>query len=192
MSSRALALHSLIESCGACSFVDKPMVKYRAYLDWLPEEVRVLAVGESPPPGLKETVFYNTSRFDLFRRCMKLVAGVEEDVALLSLFKSSGVFVTGAVKCRPRSRKDVREMGRSCLPKLRAELKLLSPSRVVAMGRTASSSVSELLSVKPPASLTEVTATKVEGVEVVFTPHPNYVFRFRRGLVPRIREAFFK
>ncbi|MEM4699892.1 MAG: uracil-DNA glycosylase family protein [Candidatus Nezhaarchaeales archaeon] len=167
------------------------MVRYRAYLDWLPEEVRVLAVGESPPPGRKETTFYNTSRFDLFRRCMKLVAGVEGDADLLALFKSSGIFVTAAVKCRPRSREGVEEMRRSCLPMLRAELRLLAPRRVVAMGRAASSSVSSLLGVQPPGRLVGVSAAATEGVEVVFTPHPNYVFRFRRDLVPRLREALF-
>lgn len=188
-SQKALSLHLLVENCAECPFVDKPMVKYRAYLDWAPEEVRVLAVGESPPPGLKENVFYNTSRFDLFRECMKLVAGVEGDVELLALLKSSGVFVTGAVKCRPRSRREVREMRRACLPKLRAELRLLSPRRVVAMGRAASYSASELLGLEPPRRLVEVSAARSGGLEVVFTPHPNYVFRFRRDLLPRLREA---
>lgn len=189
--SKSTSLHMLVESCKECDFVDKPMVKYRAYLDWLPERVEVLAVGESPPPGQKETTFYNTSRFDLFRMCMKLVAGVEGDAELLGFFKSRSIFVTAAVKCRPRSREGVEEMRRRCLPMLKAELRLLAPRRVVAMGRVASSSVSELLDARPPSQLAEVGAAVAEGMEVVFAPHPNYVFRFRRDLVPRLREALF-
>jgi len=191
-SSPALRLHDLISSCKLCSFVDKPLIKYEAYLKWLPEEVKVLAIGESPPPGLKESVFYNTSRFDRFRECMKLVSGLSGDVEVLAFFKSRGVFITGAVKCRPLSRKAVEEMRRNCLPRLKAELDLLLPPRVVAMGRAAASSISNLLGAEPPPSMVEGGRLKVNGLEVYFTPHPNYVLRFRRDLIPWLRSLILE
>lgn len=178
----------MVLSCELCRFVDKPLIKYEAYLRWLPDNVKVLAIGESPPPGRKEAVFYNTSRFDRFRECMKLVAGLCKDVDVLELFKSRGVFITGAVKCRPPSRDAIEAMRRNCLSKLRAELDLLSPLRVVAMGRTAASSISNLLEVGPPRSMVEGGRLRVNGLDVCFTPHPNYVLRFRRDLVPQLRS----
>lgn len=194
MSSKAAKLNSLVQGCRRCPFVDKPLVKYEAYLKWLPEKVRVLAIGESPPPGLKDSVFYNTSRFDRFRECMKMVAGVKSDIEVLELFKSRGVFVTGAVKCRPLSKETLEEMRVNCLPLLRVEVNELRPRRLVAMGWTAARSVSELLNIKPPASLSTggVVEARLKDIVVYFTPHPNYVLRFRRDLASRLRRALFK
>jgi uracil-DNA glycosylase family 4 len=186
-SSKASSLSSSIEACSLCRFVDKPLVKYEAYLRWLPDEVKVLAVGESPPPGLKESSLYNTTRFDRFRECMKLVLGLRGELEVLEHLKSSGVFVTAAVKCRPFSRSDLEAMRSSCLRWLEEELKLLAPRRVVALGRTASTSLSELLGLKPPRSMVEGGVAEAMGLEVCFTPHPNYVLRFRRDLVPMLR-----
>ena len=137
-------------------------------------------------------MFYNTSRFDRFRECMKLVAGLRGDEEVLNFFKSRRVFVTGAVKCRPPSRGALEEMRRNCLSKLGAELELLTPRRVVAMGRTAASSVSELLGVEPPASMVEGGSVRAGGLEVFFAPHPNYLLRFRRDLIPKLRELLLK
>jgi len=185
--SRARRLSSSIEACSLCRFVDKPFVKYEAYLRWLPDEVRVLAVGESPPPGLKESSLYNASRFDRFRECMKLILGLRGELEALQRLKSSGVFVTAAVKCRPFSRRDLEAMRRSCLRWLEEELELLAPRRVVALGRAASASLSELLGLRPPRSVVEGGAARAAGLEVFFAPHPNYVLRFRRDLAPTLK-----
>ncbi|RLF13725.1 MAG: hypothetical protein DRJ97_07540 [Thermoprotei archaeon] len=184
----SLRLRELVASCEACSPVDKPLIKFEAYTRWLPKQVKVLAIGESPPPGFKESVFYNLEVYDRFRRAMKLVLGVKGDEEVLVFLKSRGVFITGAVKCRPRSRAELGSMRRSCVPMLRAELELLKPKRVVAMGRAAASSISELLGVEPPLRVEDVKVVEAGGLEVAFTPHPNYIFRFRRDLAPKLRE----
>lgn len=183
----AFKLTELIASCKACSTVDKPLIKYGAYTKWLPERVKVLAIGESPPPGCKETVFYNLGLFDRFRLSMKLVLGLNDDEGILKLFKSKGVFVTGAVKCRPPSRDFLEEMRKRCVSLLRAELELLKPNRVVAMGKTAAASISELLGVKRSFKVDELFELKQGNLHVVFTPHPNYIFRFRRDLAPKLK-----
>jgi uracil-DNA glycosylase family 4 len=180
---RAL-LEKGIRSCRLCRYVDKPFLKSSAY-DWLPERVGVLAVGESPPPGKKEGSLYNLEVFDRLRLSLSFILGVEMGRVLETL-REAGVFFTASVKCRPPDRKSLAWMRRNCVPKLAEEIRLLAPQRIVAMGRLASSSVCEILNLPPPPSLDEISASRRQGVEIFFTPHPNYVFRFARNLASQL------
>ena len=180
-------IEQLIASCGRCHIVDKPFVKHKVY-SWLPSRVEVLAVGESPPPGRKDNVFYNLKLFDRLRLSIKLILNMEDDGNVLRRLKKSSTFLTAAVKCRPQSLKDLQTMRRNCVYMLREELKLLRPARIVAMGRTASASIAEILKLNPPPTLNEIFETQVKSLKIAFTPHPNYVFRFRRDLAPKMKS----
>lgn len=183
-------LERAVASCRRCSFVDQPFLLDRVYT-WLPRRVRVLAIGESPPPGRKVGSLYHLEGFDRLRLSLSLILGVRMEEVLETLRRSS-VFFTAAVKCRPPDRKSIEGMRRNCVPLLRGELEALRPRRVVAMGRFASASVCELLGLEPPADLRVISGGAVSGGagpgEVFFTPHPNHLFRFRRELCPRVRE----
>ncbi|TDA30398.1 MAG: hypothetical protein DSO04_05965 [Hadesarchaea archaeon] len=180
----ARKLERRVASCRRCSFVDQPFVLHRVY-SWLPPRVRVLAIGESPPPGRKVGSLYHLESFDRLRLSLSLLLGVRMEEVLETLRRSS-VFFTAAVKCRPPDRRSLEGMRRNCVPLLRGELELLRPERVVAMGRFASASVGEILGLEPPEDLRGILRVEREGREIFFTPHPNYLFRFGRGLIGEV------
>ncbi|MHC1586026.1 MAG: uracil-DNA glycosylase family protein, partial [Candidatus Hecatellaceae archaeon] len=163
-------LESLISSCQRCTFIDKPFLKYGAYR-WLPAKVKVLAVGESPPPGKKESVFYNLEGFDRLRLALKLILNIWDDRGVLETLKENEVFVTAAVKCRPPGFGAIPKMRLNCTRILAEEIRLLKPRRLLAMGRTASASISEILKVEAPSKVDEMFNVEVDGLEVFFTPH---------------------
>ncbi len=180
-------LERRVSSCQLCTFVDKPFLLHRVY-SWLPRRVKVLAIGESPPPGEKVGSLYCLEVFDRLRLSLKLVLGVEGEREVLETLRRSSTFLTAAVKCRPPDRKSIESMRRNCLPLLKGELEDLRPHRVVAMGRYASASLCELLGLDPPRDQREIAKIEVDGREIFFTPHPNYLFRFGRGLAGEMRK----
>lgn len=183
----ARELEESVSRCSRCAFVDKPYVKHRAYLNWLPSKVRVLAVGESPPPSRKESFFYNLSAFDRLRLSMKLITSFSGgDEGLLKSLREHGVFVTAAVKCRPLSRREIPWMRGRCVFILKRELELLKPEKVVAMGSTATLSLLSALGLKHRPSIRNLEELSYNGLKAVFTPHPNYIFRFRRDLAGEV------
>lgn len=186
-SSVELRLESLIASCRRCPAVDKPYTKHHVYR-WLPSRVRVLAIGESPPPGRKENMFYNLEAFDRLRLSMKLILNLKGDLEVLQTLRKASTFITAAVKCRPPSVRNLAEMRAKCVFMLEEELKLLRPSRVVAMGRMAAASLSQILNLNQPPTVRGVFELRVGSLQAAFTPHPNYIFRFRRDLAPKVRS----
>jgi uracil-DNA glycosylase family 4 len=182
---RAL-LEKELQSCRLCRYVDKPFLKSSAY-NWLPERVRVLAIGESPPPGKKEGSLYNFQVFDRLRLSLSFILKVKMEEVLETL-REAGVFFTASVKCRPPDRKSLTEMRKNCVAKLAKEIQLLAPRRIVAMGKFASCSICEILNLAPPSTLNKISSFRWQGVEIFFTPHPNYVFRFARDLAPRLSK----
>jgi uracil-DNA glycosylase len=180
-------LERRVSSCHRCNFVDKPFLLHRVY-SWLPRRVRVLAIGESPPPGKKVGSLYHLDSFDRLRLSLKLILGVEGEREVLETLKRSSVFLTAAVKCRPPNRESIEEMRRNCLPLLKGELEDLRPRVVVAMGKYASASLCELLGLEPPRDQRELTKVEADGREIFFTPHPNYLFRFGRNLAGEMRK----
>lgn len=179
-------LERAVASCRRCPFVDQPFLLDRVY-SWLPRRVRVLAVGESPPPGKKVGSLYHLETFDRLRLSLSLILEVGMDEVLETLRRHS-IFFTAAVKCRPPDRKSIEGMRKNCVPLLREELEILRPERVVAMGRFASASICELMGLSPPSDQRKISWTRVGGKEIFFTPHPNHLFRFRRELCPEVRK----
>ena len=186
----ASLLNELIRSCRKCVFIDKPYVKYRAYTTWLPSTVEVLIVAESPPPSKKEDFFYNLSAFDRLRLSMKTILNLRslKGEELLGFLRERGVFLTSAVKCRPPSKADVPGMRERCTWVLRRELELLKPRRLLAMGKTAATSVFEILGLKPPSSVVGIRRFRACGLELYVTPHPNFIFRFKRELAGEVKR----
>lgn len=191
---KARLLEEAVIKCQKCAIIEKPFAKYSAYSKWLPQRVKTLAVGESPPPGQKNSFFYNLESFDRLRLSLKLMVGElrAEDIQLLKTLFDRGVFITASIKCRPPSRKALPEMRKNCVWMLKKELNLLKPKRLVAMGRYAAESVHDILGIEPPKSLLEVSVCRIDDLEVVYTPHPNYIFRFGRRLAPKVREHLFE
>ncbi len=173
-----------LKACKRCQVVDKPFLAYYVYELWLPGEVRLLLIAESPPPGQKEDFFYNLNRPDRLRRNLRAILGLPpgEDVSLLAWLKEHGIFLTSAVKCRPpagaRSYRDERALKRmalNCAPLLAREIEVLRPGHVMALGKVAELAAGAL------------------GLELYAAfPHPNYVVRFRRDLMPALREAILE
>jgi DNA polymerase len=179
-----------IRKCNLCDYVDKPFLKQSVY-SWLPEKVRVLAIGESPPPGRKEGSLYNLQKFDRLRLSLSLILKVEPQ-EVLQLLRHSGVFFTASVKCRPPTRKSLPEMRRNCVPRLIEEIRILKPRRIVAMGRFAAASIGEIYKIPVPSNLTRISSTRCGNLEIFFTPHPNYIFRFARKLSPMIAKILLE
>ena len=179
-------LEAGVQRCNRCNYVDKPFLEHAVY-SWLPEKVRVLAVGESPPPGKKESSLYNLNKFDRLRLSLSLILGVEQK-EVLDCLKRSGIFFTASVKCRPPTRKDLPQMRRNCVPRLIEEIEVLKPSRIVAMGRFAALSIGEIFNIEVPPDLTKLTSTRCQNFEIFFSPHPNYIFRFGRELCSKVAK----
>lgn len=177
-------LEGEVRRCGLCDYVDKPFLEHGVY-SWLPERTKILAIGESPPPGKKVGSLYNTGAFDRLRLSLAFILGVPQEKVLERL-RGRGIFFTASVKCRPPDRKSIEEMRRRCVPLLRGEIRALQPRRVLAMGRFAASSVCEIFGLEPPPCLKEIRRVKRGSAEIFFAPHPNYIFRFGRGLAPEL------
>ncbi|RLE48661.1 MAG: hypothetical protein DRJ33_08810 [Candidatus Methanomethylicota archaeon] len=189
LSASAQAIEEAISKCALCEYIDKPFVKHHVYHKWLPREVKVLAIGESPPPSKKESFFYNLRLFDRLRLSMRTILEFEgSGDDLLRTLRKRGVFITAAVKCRPLDRKRVADMCKACTHILEKEIALLRPSRVIAMGNTASQALSIVLKLAERYPVRQLYKTASGNLEVAFTPHPNYIFRFRRDLAKKVKS----
>ncbi len=151
--------------------MDKPPVKYKIYEEFLPSEVSLLVISESPPPGEKPDYLYNLGHPDRLRSLLSKVLGVPEK-EVPAFLKSRGIFWTVAVKCRPRSKRDLKEMERNCLEVLREEIYALKPRRILALGKVAERGIRKIEPEFP----------------VSFDRHPLYMARFEREGLKRIKR----
>ena len=178
MSKRSL-LQELVKRCTACDFIDKPFLKYKVYDRWLPDITKLLIVVESPPPGRKETFFYNLDRWDRLRSNLSKILGIGNGgIELLIWLKERGAFLTDAIKCRPPSKAQIPRMYRLCSRILAKEIETLHPQALLLMGTTAKRTLR--------LALDEIDWLPTTIMEL---PHPNHVIRFRRDLIPKIRET---
>jgi len=170
-------LTKLIEKCTSCRVIDKPFVKYEVYYRWLPHKVHTLVIVESPPPGYKDDFLYNLDRKDRLRRNLKRILGLnfESDDELLRWLKARGIFITDTVKCRPFNKREIKSMMLECYPILREEISILGSKRVIVLGRVAEEAIERIKLGK--------------DIEVEMLPHPNYIMRFRRNLIKKLREV---
>jgi len=172
-----------LRTCSKCPFIDKPFLIHDVHRSWAPGDLKLLLITESPPPGHKPDFFYNLGKPDRLRRNLKVILGLEVAESQVPVWlKEHDVFLTNAVKCRPirpggraRDERLLRRMALNCSEILAHELGVLRPRRILVLGNIARLS-SEILGLKPYA---------------VF-PHPNFVVRFRRDMIPVMRETILK
>ncbi len=161
--------------CSACRFIDKPYCIYGPYRRFLPEDVRVLVVSESPPPGKKPDFIYNIQHFDRLRNVLARVFGVRQE-EVPEFLKRNGIFWSTAVKCRPPSKSDIEKMRRNCTRILRFEIEVLKPKKIVALGVVAQKSLSEIS----------------PDIEIVKHYHPLYLARFRKRELPVLKKLILE
>ena len=183
---------SLIEACSLCSYIDKPFLKFKVYIDWLPKNINTLVITESPPPGIKNNFFYNPSKWDFMRRVFKEILDMLNlnDLDFLKKFRDLGFFTTNAIKCRPvgKGKRIIERMRRNCIDKLAFELSVLKPRKIVAMGKTAFLSITQILHIPMQSFKSNlIREVNVGDIHILFTPHPNYIKRFKSYLTPVIR-----
>lgn len=138
-----------IERCDRCRgvYVDKPCIIHNIYARYMPSKPLTLVVSESPPPGFKHDYLYNISNRDRLRNVLARVFNIDSSDVIGYLFNKH-VFWSTAVKCRPLSKKYIEVMRRNCREILGLEINVLKPGILVALGKIASKSFSEL-SLKP-------------------------------------------
>ena len=158
-------IHNIIQNCRKCSYIDKPPCKYKIYHRYLPKQLHTLVISESPPPGRKNDYIYNLNRSDRLRNTLAKAFGVKQDEVIETLIKHN-IFWTTAIKCRPWSKRGLEYMRRNCISILQHEIELLKPKKIIALGRTAWKSISEL---------------NITGIKIQRYYHPLYVIRFRRN-----------
>jgi len=149
----------VIEKCDMCSkrfrsmvyAGSKPCLEFKVYEDWIPEgDVNCVFIGESPPAEKK--YFYNPLAEDNLRRSLFNILGIRErGYEGLCKFRSMGLFLTDAIKCRV-NKKAVRTIPkpviRNCLKILRLEIDMLAKckntKKIIVLGETARSALAML------------------------------------------------
>ncbi len=172
---RAVKIIKEIENCHKCHIVDKPYIIYGPYVKYLPNQVKILVVSESPPPGYKNDFIYNVSCRDRLRNVLSYIFNVPENV-VPEYLKRNNIFWTTAIKCRPVSKSYLEDMRKKCVIILRREIELLRPSVIIALGKIAWKSIDEIS----------------PQVPVLRDYHPLYVWRFCRDSIYRLRSLFLK
>jgi DNA polymerase len=92
-------------------------------------------------------------------------------------FVRSEVYIANVLKCRPPGNRDPSpEEVASCLPALKAQIRLIDPKVVVALGRHA---VSSLIDLRAGQGITKIRGTlfEFEGRPLMPTFHPAYLLR---------------
>lgn len=140
---------NLCSKCGGL-VIDKPCLIHSIYRKYIPNKPLILAISESPPPGHKKDYLYNTEQRDRLREALAEAIGINEKEVIKFLY-SKHIFWTTAVKCRPVSKETLEDLRRNCRSILELEIATLQPDVIVALGRTAQRSLSEL-NIKPDLS----------------------------------------
>ena len=90
-------------------------------------------------------------------------------------YQRQDVFIANIVKCRPpNNRKPMPDEMEACLPYLKAQIALLKPKVIVALGATALEGL-----VGPPVKITRQRGIWMtfEGIHLMPTFHPSYLLR---------------
>ena len=89
--------------------------------------------------------------------------------------KRADVFISNIVKCRPpENRKPLPEEVSACLPYLTAQIRLLKPKVIVALGSVAAQN---LLGVETPVSKLRGKVMEWDGMKLIVSFHPSYLLR---------------
>lgn len=159
-------IKNYVSSCHKCPYVDKPYIKFNVYDLYENIVVNTLVISESPPPGNKESFIYNLSHSDRLRKVLSKYFGLSEE-ELLSKFLGLGIFWDMAIRCRPRSKRDLSLMRKNCMFITKCVIELLKPKKLILLGTIARKQYEYLiryLTYKPK--------------EVLIEKHPLYIVRF--------------
>jgi DNA polymerase len=109
-------------------------------------------------------------------------------LAEIDIDREHGMYICNVLKCRPPENRDPKpEEIQACSPYLTAQLKILAPNVVCALGRFAASYLLE--SKAPMRALRGRVHRSPEGLTVVVTYHPAYLLR-NPGALKDAREDF--
>jgi len=152
-----------IRTCNAC-----PLYKSRKNTvpgEGNPSQPDILFIGEDP--GADE---------DTQGRPFVGAAGQLLDKMINAMgYKREEVFITNMVKCRPPgNRVPLPEERTACIPYLKAQIALLQPKTIVALGKTAAEGL-----LNEPVAITRMRGTwkTYEGIDLMPTFHPAYLLR---------------
>ena len=139
-----------IEGCNLCEAAQykdlvnaksKPYLEFKVYEEWVPEEVKCLFIGESPPG---RGVFFYDHRVEgtLRRNIFSLLEIDKSNYEGLCEFRRRGLLLTDALKCRVKKKGKIpKGVIENCLGIFKHEIELLAKSRnvrkLVVLGRTA-------------------------------------------------------
>ena len=152
-----------ISTCTACAL--KASRKNTVPGEGNPNQPDILFIGEAP--GIED---------DAQGRPFSGEAGALLDKMIAAMgYRREDVFITTVAKCLPPdSRIPLPEELATCMPHLKAQIALIQPKTIVALGKTA---VESLLG--KPVAITRMRGTwnTYEGVDLMPTFHPGYLLK---------------
>ncbi|MDD4911173.1 MAG: uracil-DNA glycosylase [Sideroxydans sp.] len=96
-------------------------------------------------------------------------------LASIKLKRGNNVYIANIVKCRPpNNRTPEKDEAATCMPYLKQQIALIKPKLIVALGKTAASS---LLNSDATLGSLRGKLHQVEGIPVLVTYHPAYLLR---------------
>jgi hypothetical protein len=193
-------ISSKLQLCDRCRgfegkiAIDKPYLRFQVEEKWLPNQVTVLFVAESPPWD-KERYFYKQ---DMTGNGTNLQKELFRYLNLCSLeeFKARGYYLIDSIKCRLNKRGGKEHVPHQVLTAcagtfLLAEIKELKPQTIFVLGNSAKKALQTL----PPFTnladhkVTEGFDETLNGYRVVLSVYPGGK---TRGHTELIKKAFSK
>ncbi len=162
LSSSLADVQNVVEGCTRCALCESRTQIVFGEGNPKPE---ILFVGEAP--GAHE---------DAAGRPFVGPGGVLLDKMIEAMgLKRSAVYLLNAVKCSPpENRKPTLEEIANCAPILAAQIRILSPQVIIALGTTASQT---LLKTAEPLGKLRGRVHAIHGTKLVATFHPSYLIR---------------
>jgi len=136
-----------IEKCRCCGEgivhpEPKYYLKYGVYKKWIPQEIKCIFIGESPPSP-NGVFFYKDDEECSFRTNLFSILGIcRSDKEGLEEFKKKGFFLIDAIECGICKKPIPKCVFENCLKIFDLKMKLLStstsPRKLVVLGKSAS------------------------------------------------------
>ena len=158
----------IVAECRECPYIDKPYIEHHVFELYAPQQLGVLVISESPPPGRKPDFLYNLEHSDRLRRLLAKAFSVPEQEVPRWL-SSRGAFWAMAAMCRPPSKGLVKHMASRCRRVLAEIIELAKPRCIAVLGRVAEESYRAISS-----------GLRYRPARVLVDRHPLYVARFER------------
>ncbi len=118
-----------------------------------PQPTRLLFIAVAPPWG--GSYFWDDTRPDGLRKGLfEALQKAEQGISTLSEFRDQGFFLVPAVKCpsyeNGKDHHPASKVVKNCAAFLRKECEILSPERILALGKIPMQSVSKVFKIKIP------------------------------------------